>query len=404
MKRSLCLIILVASLIISTLPANAQPVNAQASASSPLQAMLKLVPDSPDTHNFTLSPSYVDYNAILAAAGVKKPISSAALLAMSRDEQDLFYRALMRVTAGSGANYLRQYLTDMPQLVGFDWFDVNQDMTVGAPPKILKIYGANYDPAKVGAALSARGFEKQEIQGVTVWSHGEDNAISLKDREPGDPFGGELGLAARIALFPGYIANTRAWPLMNDVISAYKGGRKSLADAPDYRTMVDAIMAQKGQLLQAMFISPNDMNALPEMPIGTPKAPRVDLSSYKDLPAYTMAAFTDHQDGELQVHTIAALYSDEKTATQAADELRNRLAGFDPGKIYTIREVTVDKASVYKDDSTRMAAAIVSLRYPTPQEPRSGELPVQPGLLLHIWVRALVQREFYPLMMAIPKQ
>ena len=55
---------------------------------------------------------------------------------------------------------------------------------------------------------------------MPIWHRLDDFAVSLPDREPADPFGGNIGAAARVARLPGMLANARSWPTIEAVVTA----------------------------------------------------------------------------------------------------------------------------------------------------------------------------------------
>src|SRR5688572_11771466 len=101
--------------VLSTVPATAQ------TTSDPLLDMLALVPDTPDTRAENSIVSYIDYRAVESSQGVTKPASGAALQGDAARE---WRHAILRVRSGPHnlLAYFQVYQTDMPRLVGFDWF------------------------------------------------------------------------------------------------------------------------------------------------------------------------------------------------------------------------------------------------------------------------------------------
>jgi hypothetical protein len=364
--------------------------------------MLALIPDTPDVRPSNgLGVTYADYHAVFEASGVKIPANIAALVGPAGARP---LSVLMRVMAGPGT-LMTYFLRFDSKTVGFDWFDISRAAAFGTPPHEGMILAGTFDADKIGAALTGRKFEKNDVEGVTVWSRFEDAKMQVTAREPGDPFGGDLGMAARIAVLPGYLANSRYWAITKAIIAASKQEQKSLADAPDYRALADAItdlQTYQGTLLQALFFPVHTLQTGKFEVRGLENPP--DLSQYAELPAYTLAALADRQEGAAQVHLVALLYPDADTAQRAAAELQKRIAGFDITGVYTKLGVMVDQAHVYKAPSG-MAVAVVSVRYSLPSTTPDPETKryTQPGLIFHLWVNAIYRRQFLPMVIGAPQ-
>jgi len=407
MRRLSFVVALIAVLILAALPAAAQT-PPPAPNSDPLLAMLALIPDSPTARVTQGSGvSYVDYRAIEVAGGFTRPAPGTDFASLSKDLQGLWLHAMLRVRSGPSMSYVRSYMTDMPRLVGFSWFDQERALEYGIPPHTVKIIGGTFDAGKVGAALTGRSFEKMDVDGVTVWHRFDDAKTNLTKREVGDPFGGEMGLAARIALLPGHVANARYWDDIKAVVAAYKGSQKSLADAPDYRALTDAIIDStsfKGSLLQAIFIPVEAAEGIGLAPTDKmPNAP--DVTAYKPLPPYQLAIIADRQEGDTQINLIAAAYKDAETAQQASAEIHRRVVDFNIGKRYELVKATVDEPRIYKA-ANGLSVVVVAVRYPLPiykPDANPGE-NMQGGLVYALWVQSMTRRQFYPLALKLPSQ
>jgi hypothetical protein len=396
-KYLICSVLLLTVLaMLPVHPTSAQP------APDPLLDMLALIPDTPDARPSNgLGVTYADYHAVLEASGIKIPANIAALAGPAGARP---LSVLMRVIAGPGT-LMTYFLRFDSKTVGFDLFDISRAAAFGTPPHDGMILAGAFDAEKIGAALTARDFEKNDVEGVTVWSRFEDAKIQITAKEPGDPFGGYLGMAARIAVLPGYLANSRYWDITKAIVAASKKEQKSLADAPDYRALADAItdpQTYQGTLLQALFFPVYTLETGTFEVRGLQNPP--DLSQYAALPAYSTAVLGDRQEGATQVHLVALLYPDTDTAQRAAAELQKRIAGFDITRVYTKLGVTVDQAHVYKAPSG-MAVAVVSVRYNLPPATPDPETKryTQPGLIFRLWVNAIYRRQFFPMVIGAPQ-
>lgn len=400
--KSICLTtLLLLSLMGLTFPVKAQ--TQEPTLSDPLLPLLALIPDTPDLRASMQIASYVNYRAV--AAGLTLPASSAAL---TDNDKSAYFHALLRIRTGSEMqNYLRYLLDKMPTTDGFDWFDIDGALEYGLPPNIGLILSGKFDAAKIGSALSARAFQKTTVEGVTVWSRYDDFSVHLDALEPSDPFGGHLGLAARVAILPGVVANTRSTHGTTAIVNAYKHINKSLADAPEYRALSGAIsdpQTYKGALVQAAIYTPEMFTypaaQLPAILRAMSHPPA--LSDYGTLPPYRLAALADRQEGKDQVSLAVLVYPDVSTAQSATTELQKRIAGFDPVNEFDRVGAKVDLPHVYKAENG-LGVVVISIRYPLPSTTPDGSgLTKQAGLIFAEWMRAVNMGQFLPLDLNLP--
>ncbi len=367
---------------------------------SPLLAMLAGVPEGAiPADSGWATVRYTDYAALYEAEGITKLRDFGNL--------DLLKTAvplpgmLMRLAAGPEAlSYVFASAGKMAAAVGFEWLlDVDRSLEFGDPPGVGLLLGGEFDTEAIGAALQARDFSQADVSGVTVWHRFDDLAISVADRDPADPFGGNLGAAARIALLPDMLANARSWPLINGIIGAAQGDLPSLADDPAYRALAGAITAPDGLLIQALFFGGEALQVAGDPTQLGLAMPAADLGP---LPPYALAILADRQEGNDQVHLIGLVYADAPTAQAAADVLAGRIADF---RLSTRPDIVLAEdfgatvsASVVESEADGLAVALVEVRYPLPAERTdAGGRFLSAGRLYGLWVQAILRREFTPL-------
>jgi hypothetical protein len=267
------------------------------------------------------------------------------------------------------------------------------------------ILEGTFDEEAIGSALSAREFEQTEVNGLPVWHRFEDAAINVMEREMADPFGGDLGSAARIAILPGYLANSRYWNMTEAITATFQGSQDALADNPNYRALAEAITEQDGLLIQAMFFNLADVGMVAGDPLAIMEGEAGDdpAEGYGPLMPFALAVLADRQEGQDQVHLIGLVYPDHASAEAAAQELARRISVF--GFPQRPDEVIVEQfgaqvtASVYDSPDTNNAVAVVEVRYPLPEErinPDTGQF-ITVGQMYRFWVQAIMQRAFSPL-------
>jgi hypothetical protein len=402
--RRLCLVALVVALLASgTAPAAGQ---SDETEPHPLLAMLAMVPDTEPVRAQSWSAvRYADFQALYIAEGIEE-LRVTAGTEVLLDSVPLA-SMLWRLVAGPEAlQFVFRGINQMPEVVGFEWFAaVNRSLEYGAPPYTGLILNGAFEPEAIGAALSARGFTQTDVNGVPVWHRFEDAQVSFQDVEPADPFGGRLGMAARIAIWPEYLANSRYWEMTEAITAATQGEQPSLADEPNYRALAEAITTPEGLLLQALFLNVADVGFIPEdvFAMLTESAGVDPTEKYGPLMPYALAVLADRQEAQDQVHLIGLVYPNAAYAEAAAEEVARRIRVFTlPGQS---DEVLVERfgalvaSRVYESETTGQAVAIVEVRYPLPAEridPETGFF-VSGGLMYQMWARALVQQAFSPL-------
>ncbi|MBC7815069.1 MAG: hypothetical protein H7175_28185, partial [Burkholderiales bacterium] len=185
-----------------------------ATSTNPLLDMLALVPES--ALDFGDPPHIIRYGdfAALEATHHISPDSADEFAALNDSERSHWTNGLMRMQALPPyiLNNTYQRIAEMPTLVGFEWFDIDQVLTFANLPFAGMIYAGDFDPASIETALTEREFGVTEYEGVTIWNRGGDGMTDITLMSLGDPFGGDVGWTSRIAVMPSedgtdYLAN-----------------------------------------------------------------------------------------------------------------------------------------------------------------------------------------------------
>jgi hypothetical protein len=325
MKTQLWILLLIALIMLPVINPQSRPAAAQSTAqpttepaASSLLDLLTFVPNAITSASSSgLILSYADYRAAEKAVNVTHPARASDLSALTNDQRLRLLRAYARLMVGPSVQGLNTTIGEMPRLVGFEWFDTDQAILFGYPPSESVAYIGHYDVGKVDAALTARQFDKITIDNITVWTRFEDNSVHMDAVDPGDPFGGSLGKAARIAVVSNagsgkqYLAEAARTPLIKAMLDAHSNTLTSRAFAPDYHALVDALIDPKAfpaTPIQALFAAPSAVQIAGTPPNTTPLPP------LGVLPPYTLAAIADYQDGDSQISGLAVLYTDPDAA------------------------------------------------------------------------------------------
>lgn len=361
-----------------------------------LRDMLRYVPitmtDPADTASYI---AYLDFPAVLTAGG--------DLDAYPRTEtefdlaQQLFGFNLAQQShriIAAPPNFLEYFMIAYPamdELVGFEWFAINQAVSFGAPPTQGLILAGDFDTDAIIDAWTARGYVEDEIGGLPALcaADGCDQGmqISPEARDPANPFGGALGRTEPLAYADGLLLNSPSDETIAAMAAAPEG--ESVLDDPLYAALVDAITAHEDEtLLQAVFMSfawfSGDVALNREQLAGELVTPSFQDS---ELPPFYVAALVDKQNGDTQIHLLAVAYASADAAEQAADVLETRLADFDPAERFEAKNVTPLEATVYAGENAHIV--VVGVEYPLD--------PEYNGIILRDWWNAILRREFTPL-------
>ena len=367
------------------------------SRTTPLLAML--VPDTVTARQGRPSVSFVDFGAAFEASSASShsPKTSEEFAAMSPETRQTWLKTLGRLRSGPPdlLPHLLVMIENMPDLLGFEWFDIDRALSYGTPPDVGTLFAATPDPDRLAEKLLGRAFERTSYQGTTLWQKGEEDSIDIMAREPGDPFVGPLGRAVRLAVFPDYLANAPTAAMTQAVVNSHDDRYPSLADADDYRTLAEALALEEGALVQAQFWNFFDVGLVPDDPSGMLRNPPGTLPSLPEtapqgdaLPPYGLAVLADSQAGPEQVGIVALLYEDGETAQEAAAVLTARLEAARSAD-YEAWDVRVEDGRAF-ESSTGLWAAVASVRYPLP----TTEDAPAPGAVFASWIRETAIREF----------
>lgn len=416
MRRILLSIILLLLIIV---PLQAQDDSGDSEETHPLLEMLALVPDTENSRTDFLY--YLDMTALEQASRIAISPPNMMIYDLLPSESRLSYMAtLRRIAGGNGIEIFNADWEAMPEVVGFDFFNINQLIAFGQPPGIGTIYGGNFDYDSIGEAHAARDYTEETINGFTAWCgpSGCDAGLEIdfEARNRGNAFDPMLGRRPTVLLLPGYLASSPDLVVVEGIARAANGDAVSIADAINYRTLAEAITAPEGELIQVNFLgfdplsfdidltvfeTREDYEAAEDLPM----RPVIldEWFDYGEMPAFNLMALADRQIDETQVAMVALLYTNEADAQAAADELAARLQTFsgtlDPEEpfdpfVELIDGAQIDDPYVYQSEDTGLYAAVASVSYPLPDE-ISLEDGLVPGMMYRYWVTSVFRRAFY---------
>lgn len=415
---------------------------AQPPVQSDLIDMMALVPSSVGTLDGPDYFSYVDFRALDAARpDVVSPDNWEVWTSLDSRRFALWFANFSRYAIGSGglAQNLMQYNL-MPDVVGFDFFDIDRYLNFGQPPDWGNLYVGEFDAQSIAEAHTARNYVATTIdEDLTLWcsEQGCDAGyeVNVEEVEPANIFGGDLGREQPFYIGSNLIFNTPNVAYLDTFPNLYAGRAASLLARPAFLAGAEAISAGEGDLIQAWFLNPTLFGAdfvigrIDTTPSETDEQVTYALEGYQSIAPYELAILADRQEGNEQVAIVALVYSDETSAENAAAEVSNRVATFS-NILVTRRDeplieleninATVADPQVYYSPEADRWVAVISARYDLPPnrliDQLTGEfLPedaeatgpsafIASGLLFRQWVTAIAQRSFTPLVIDVPEE
>jgi len=156
------------------------------------------------------------------------------------------------------ANNVRTLVEEMPDTVGFSWFDVQASLSYGSSglaklPESGYVAYTTIDKEPVTTALQQLGFAKENFQEQEIWTLGTDGVIDTEHKNPANPFGGELGTSANVLLAENIIGFTPYSTALKDQVRSYTSEIDSLATNKALSFLVEQLEAKDAILAQAYF-------------------------------------------------------------------------------------------------------------------------------------------------------
>lgn len=355
----------------------------------PLLALLKSVPQQAvfDQMN-ALTLSYADYRALEHAAGLPPIADREAFNALDPATRTQWEIALLRLHAGHEpfTNLAGERIAQMPELLGFDYFDVDQTLVYGAAPfvgNLLHSSTGNFQRDAVNAALEARRYERREVATGDAWGMGGDGMTDMANLEMGDPFGGDVGLSSRVVVLDRYtVGNAFIWGIIVEMAETHAGDSPNYGEIPAYPTLINALAHD------------HDDERLIQTVILNTAAGDQQIADGDPLPRYTLAAVADLQSGSDQLHRVVLLYPDKIDARRAARDLPARIAAFDNGWITTLG-FSANTPTLTETDAGYLVSYTLRAPAATPAAVLDGGF--DPALIFGFWTTAISQGTFTPL-------
>lgn len=325
------------------------PIRAQDDA--PLLAVLALIPDTAQTRT---EITYNDRAAITEAYPAAIPPSLAAARNPNPNTRNPFTRrqntrqavwwAVYSTTTTSPSVPFINFDADTQRLVGFSLFDIQQEAQYGAAPANATLFVLGYDAGAVQDALAARGFAAAPDVADGLWcgpggcANGAEP--NLREREPGDPFGGQLGRKQPLVLGDGYLLSSPSLEQVEAHLAAAADPSTSLRANPRYALLAETA-ASYGPVIQALFLDGEPLASVRDTADLAQLLPLLDADERAayverrlaqldalpgDLPPYNLLLLADTATDDAQVVLVLLSYDTVAAAEAAAEVVPARVA------------------------------------------------------------------------------
>ncbi|MEO1444211.1 MAG: hypothetical protein AAFV33_27705, partial [Chloroflexota bacterium] len=337
--------------------------------------------------------TYADYRAIERANEIEPVRDRADYLSRTDTERNLWQMSLLRVYAGphNYPNLTQDKIENMPDLMGFDFFDIDSAMVFGSDPYVgTLVHSADavFDRRAINVALHTRNYDPLEVATGVAWGKGGDGMTDISHVEPGDPFGGDVGLASRVAVLDDRtVGNAFLWGVLQRAAETRNNEYPPYSDLPEYRAMAASLYGGDGTLLQTTILS---------RAAGEQQQPAEEVDM---LPPYVLGGISDLQDGDMQIHRFTLLYDDTDAADTAA-ALLPELVTEVSGPWLENLNFNMGEVQVKSVDGFIMISLDIRAPAPTAQDVLDGANNA--ALLYGFWMTALRQGQFYPLAILPP--
>jgi len=311
-----------------------------------------------------------DLDAWHTSWGVPRPRTLQQLDFLNRDWHAAWLFTMPKqlvLPEALGLQYLFQ--DEQRPFYGFDIFGIDRFVYAGAPPDMVTVLEHHLDPAAIGKALVASGYEAGDVNGGTLYSILDDYEISLDLL----PRVGSLGQLNRIALVDNQMIIGRATAPVMDALAAAQGETLSLAAMPAWtagaKALDDSALDGTGELVAAILWQ--TMIAADPLTVLAPAEGQPTPVPSEPLPPYALLAFgTRHTEGASYL-VLAVVFLPGTDAGAAADVLAGRLQNYvslATGQPLAERW-TFDRAAATEIDGWPVALAAMRVDDPAPAGP-----------------------------------
>ncbi len=400
----------ITGLVLCSVPSTFQ-LYAQDVETTPLIELLTHIPGTPENRNDVL---FVDRRAIETAyPGAQMPANFAAFDSMLASSEltetqaagAAWWNAIFQMYIPTG-RYLLQMGT-MPNLLGIDYFDIDQELQYGTPPNGGLILAGEFQTIGPEVILGVR--EYQEVSDG-LWCLDGDcttgQAMSLSDRDLANPFGGEFGRFQPILVQENLLASSTTPVQLGYTPTGEHIGGVSLADHDD---IVDAIHALEslGTIVQVAMWDGTMVGIYENFGDVLGSNIEGDTLSFEELPPiapYSLFVIGDVVSTDEQMTAATFVFETPEEAQSALDEMQRRLDTLISTRTSDVyreefegRDATI-RTQVFEGENYAVGLLILSTDKPTVDDllafSTSNTAPtLRPGLLYSTLYRMVISRD-----------
>ncbi len=287
----------------------------------PLQRLLQAVPD--------LSLLRQSHSSIHFADEVLlRLVENAPMMFAQQDFLDNQEAALDWLQAGarrniSGLGAEAGFLAEgMSETTGYSFFSLASSLRLEPPPfeALLLEPLLIPDTEQMTEALLERGYTRNDPAGSLGFYREADFS-----REAGDPFRGVNG-SATLIITQDLMLSSSEEAFARMLLQAYRQDVPSLADAPDYKALVDGIYALTADILQVSIYQPSFFwsDFVEPLAMLTDQAREKHLET-QHLHPYALVALTDAERDGASLAILSLLYEDYAAAEADAPLILERI-------------------------------------------------------------------------------
>lgn len=292
----------------------------------PLQRLLQAIPDLALVRQPSSSLHFADEVSLRLAEDAPMMLSQQDFIDNQEAAQAWLQRGAWRNISGLGreAGLLAE---GMAEATGYSFFSVASSLRLEPSPYHALVLEPLLTPdtEQMTQALQGRGYSRNDPAGSLGFYREADFS-----REAGDPFRNVTG-SATLFITKDLMLSSPQEDLARMLLQAYRQDTPSLADAPDYKAVVEGIYATSADILQVSIFQPTQFWLSPSDPLAmlsgewaTPDA------EARGLRPYTLVALTDAKQDNTSLAMLSLLYEDyvsaEADAAVLLEELPQHLA------------------------------------------------------------------------------
>lgn len=373
MKQLIKLSLLLTVLLVGVSISAAQEAGVEGEGAA-LYVLLQLIPDDEN------SRSMVGYSDFTVVNELLPELAALDLESIMADRESL--SLWLWNLPIQGFPDLRNFAADpvgSAEISGVSLRQVEQTIYWGMPPRQGQILRGSFDGAVLDAALSASGFEADEINGYAAWCHPEgcDQGANtdFSAINPYHIFLSTLGRRVPIVHQDDVIVYAPNLGVVEGVLAELDAeGETSLAAASGYHAAAEAVSAvsaahDDARLRQAVIMPSDALMGDPSLLL-TPEAQTAPGAQM--LPPYELFFVADFATVESQVATVMLVFSSRELAEIGATAIMDRLNLNSARYQQPYREVFEERGAVISEpmivETDERAVLALSFTYATPEE------------------------------------